>query len=134
MAERSVALAAANGAKDASKGVPVEAIELPVLPAKPDFEPALTRENLKGQRPGDLGLNTGKYSVGDTVTVKNVPANEWAYVYLNQHGARIGWFLADAQGTITFTVPEGTKNGKDTLVVSGQDGTFLSFGTFHVTP
>lgn len=134
VAERSVALAAVNGAKDASKDALVQAVELPVLPGKPDFEPAVTRAQLKGQPPVDLGLNTGKYSVGDTVTIKNVPANEWAYVHMNQHGARIGWFLADAQGTITFTVPEGTKNGKDALVVSGQDGTFLSFGTFHVTP
>ena len=134
VAERSVALAAANGAKDAAKTVAVLAVELPVVTAKPDFEPSVQRENFKGQAPVELGLNAGKYSVGDAVTVKNLPANEWAYVHLNQHGARIGWFLADAQGIITFEVPAGTKNGKDTLVVSGQDGAFISFGTFHVTP
>ncbi len=134
VAERNVALAAFNGAKDASRGVPVQAVELPVLPEMPDFEPNNGRVNVKGEPPVDLGLKTGKYSIGDTVTVKNLPANEWAYMHLNQHGARIGWFLADAQGTVEFTVPQGTKNGKDTLVVSGADGQFLSFGTFHATP
>lgn len=101
---------------------------------KPAFEPNVDRQKLNGQAPVDLDLKSGKYSIGDTVNIKNVPANEWAYVHLNQHGARIGWFLADADGTVTFTVPAGTKNGKDTLVVSGQDGAVLSFGTFHVTP
>ncbi|ALV46586.1 hypothetical protein MB46_14870 [Arthrobacter alpinus] len=134
VAERSVALAAANGAKNASKDVLVQAVELPVLPAMPGFEPSVTRLDLKGQPPVDLGLNTGKYSIGDTVTVKNLPANEWAFAHLNQHGARIGWFLADAQGTVTFTVPDGTKNGKDTLVVLDGNGGLFSFGTFHVTP
>lgn len=134
VAERTVALAAVNGAKDAAQDVVVQAVELPVLPAMPDFEPSAERVQLKGQPPVDLGMNTGKYTVGDTVTIKNVPANEWAYVHMNQHGARIGWFLADAQGAVTFTVPEGTKNGKDALVVSDRNGVFLSFGTFHVTP
>ncbi|MEV8145488.1 sialidase family protein [Specibacter sp. NPDC078709] len=137
VAETSAAVAAANGAKDAAADAAVPAVELPVQPAtpeKPAFEPGVERQQLKGQEPVDLGLKAGKYSVGDTVTIKNLPANEWAYVHLNQHGARIGWFLADAQGTLTFEVPAGTKNGKDTLVVSGQDGTMLSFGTFHVTP
>lgn len=134
VAERSIALAAVNGAKDASKDVLVQAVELPVIPAMPGFEPSVTRLDLKGQPPVDLGLSTGKFSIGDTVTVKNLPANEWAYVHLNQHGASIGWFLADAQGTVTFTVPEGTKNGKDTLVVSDGNGGLFSFGTFHVTP
>ncbi|MFC8304312.1 exo-alpha-sialidase [Specibacter sp. NPDC057265] len=134
VAERSIVLAAANGAKDASKDVIVRGIDLPVQAAKPDFEPSVQRQNLKGQPPVDLGLSTGKYSIGDPVTVKNLPANEWVYVHLNQHGARMGWFLADAQGTVTFTVPEGTKNGKDTLVASGGNGRLFSFGAFHVTP
>ncbi len=137
VAEGTVVVAAANGAKDASAVVPVQALELPVQPATPEmpaFEPSVVRANLNGQAPVDLELKSGKYSIGDTVNIKNVPANEWAYVHLNQHGARFGWFLADADGTITFTVPAGTKNGKDTLVVSGQDGAFLSFGAFHVTP
>ncbi|MBP2412991.1 sialidase-1 [Arthrobacter stackebrandtii] len=137
VAERSVSIAAANGAKDASAVAQTAAVELPVQPATPEepaFEPSVERANLKGQAPVDLGLKVGKYSVGEMVTVKNLPVNEWAYVHLNQHGARIGWFLANDEGTITFEVPEGTKNGKDTLVVSGQDGKFLSFATFHTTP
>ncbi|WP_104109957.1 exo-alpha-sialidase [Arthrobacter sp. N199823] len=134
VSERTVALAAVNGTKDAAQDVVVQAVELPVLPAMPDFEPSVKRENLNSQAPIDLGLRDGKYSIGDTVTVRNLPANKWSYVHLNQHGARIGWFLADAQGTASFIVPEGTKNGKDTLVVSDQNGEFLSFGTFHVTP
>ncbi len=134
VAEGSVALTAANGAKDASAVAPVAAIALPVTSEAPSLEPTVERANLKGQSPVDLGLQDGKYSAGDMVTVKNLPANEWAYVHLNQHGERIGWFLANDEGAITFEVPEGTKNGKDTLVVSGQDGAFLSFATFHVTP
>ncbi|MHA7175173.1 exo-alpha-sialidase [Arthrobacter sp. Sr24] len=134
VAERSVVIAGANGAKDASADVAVDAVELPVLPAEPGFEPELERMKLKGQPPVDLGLEAGKISVGATVTLHNLAANEWAYLHLNQHGARIGWFLADANGAVTFTVPEGTKNGKDALVVSDQDGQFRSFGTFHVTP
>lgn len=137
VAERSVALTAANGAKDASAAVAVQAVELPALPAtpeKPTFEPSVERAQLKGQAPVDLGLKGGKYSTGDTVIVNNLPANEWSYVHLNQHGARIGWFLADEHGTVTFTVPENTKNGKDTLVVSDGNGVLFSFGTFHVTP
>lgn len=134
VAERSVAVAGANGAKDTSTDVAIEAVELPVRPAQPGFEPGVKRMNLKGQPPVDLGLKDGKYSVGDTVTVHNLPANEWAYLHLNQHGARIGWYLSDAEGTVTFTVPAGTKNGKDALVVSDRDGKFRSFGTFHVTP
>jgi sialidase-1 len=134
VAERSIALAAANGVKDASRDVAVQGVELPLLPPMPDVEPSIKPLELTGQAPIDLGLKAGKYSVGDTVTVKNLPANEWAYVHLNEHSARIGWFLADAQGIVTFTVPEGTKNGMDNLVVSGNDGQFLSFGSFHVTP
>lgn len=137
VAERSIALAAANGAKDASAAVAVGAVELPVLPetpGKPDFEPSVARANLKGQAPVDLGLKADTYSTGDTVAVNKLPANEWSYVHLNQHGARIGWFLADEHGTVTFTVPEGTKNGKDTLVVSDGNGELFSFGTFQVTP
>ena len=97
----------ANGAKDASNDVVVVSVE-----------PSIKRLELQGQAPIDLGLKAGKYSVGDSVTVKNLPANEWSYMHLNQHGARVGWFLADAQGTATFTVPEGTNNGTDSLVVS----------------
>ena len=134
VAERSVVVTGANGAKGASSDIAAAALTLPVLPAEPGFEPEVKRMKLKGQPPVDLGLKAGKVSVGDTVTVHNLPANEWAYLHLNQHGARIGWFLADADGTLTFTVPEGTKNGKDALVVSDQDGSFRSFGDFHVTP
>ncbi|WP_449374030.1 NEW3 domain-containing protein [Arthrobacter psychrolactophilus] len=137
IAAHSVTVAAANGAKDATAVASLAAVTLPVAPAVPEepaFEPSVERANLKGQAPVDLGLKDGKYSVGELVSLKGVPANEWAYVHLNQHGARIGWFLADAEGTLTFTVPEGTKNGKDTVVVSDMNGEFLSFGTFHVTP
>ncbi|WP_218713762.1 exo-alpha-sialidase [Arthrobacter sp. BF1] len=137
VAAHSVTVAAANGAKDATTVASLAAVTLPVAPAVPEeptFEPSVERANLKGQPPVDLGLKAGKYSVGELVSLKGLPANEWVYVHLNQHGARIGWFLGNADGTLTFTVPEGTKNGKDALVVSDRNGEFLSFGTFHVTP
>jgi sialidase-1 len=123
-----------NGAKAAGADLAVAALPLEIHPPKPAGDPAVDRVNVKGQSPVDLGLNAGKYSVGDTVTVHGAPANQWGYVYLNQHGQRFGWFLADADGTITFTVPNGTKNGKDTLVLLDANGALVSFGTFHVTP
>lgn len=129
-----VAATGHNGAKTTAAHLPVAALALPDVPAKPTFSPSLERANLKGQPPVELGLKDGKYSVGDTVTVHGAPARQWGYVYLNQHGQRFGWFLADAEGTITFTVPEGTKNGLDTLVLLDRDGGQVSFGAFHVTP
>jgi len=92
------------------------------------------RAKLHGQPPVDLGLKDGKYSVGDTVTVQGAPAGQWGYVYLNRHGQRFGRFLADTGGTVTVTVPEGTGNGLDTLVLLDKDGRRVSFGAFHVTP
>src|SRR6185312_13131023 len=59
VAERSVSLAAANGAKDASAVAQTAAVELPVQPATPEepaFEPSVERQQLKGQAPVDLGL------------------------------------------------------------------------------
>ncbi|ALE04399.1 hypothetical protein AL755_01530 (plasmid) [Arthrobacter sp. ERGS1:01] len=123
-----------NGAKAAGVELAVAALPLETHPPKPGSDPAVDRAKLKGQPPVDLGLNAGKYSVGDTVTLHGAPANQWGYVYLNQHGQRFGWYLADADGTITFTVPQGTKNGNDTLVLLDADGAQVSFGTFHVTP
>lgn len=130
----SIAASGHNGVRTTSAALALAALQLPVVPAKPAGTPAVDRANLKGQPPVDLGLDAGKYSVGDTVTVHGAPANQWGYVYLNQHGQRFGWFLADANGTITFTVPAGTKNGKDTLVLLDKDGERVSFGSFHVTP
>ena len=123
-----------NGAKAAGVELAVAALPLEIHPPKPGSDPAVDRAKLKGQPPVDLGLDPGKYSVGDTVTLHGAPANQWGYVYLNQHGQRFGWYLADADGTITFTVPQGTKNGNDTLVLLDADGAQVSFGTFHVTP
>ncbi|MGO4383554.1 exo-alpha-sialidase [Specibacter sp. RAF43] len=123
-----------NGTKAAVVELSAAALELPVVTAKPTGEPSVDGARVKGQPPVDLKLGSGKYSVGDTVTVGNAPANQWAYVYLAKHGQRIGWYLADANGTITFTLPRGTKNGKDTLVLLDRDGTQLSFGALHVTP
>ncbi|WP_104087017.1 exo-alpha-sialidase [Arthrobacter sp. GMC3] len=134
VAASSIAASANNGAQTAAVELAVAALPLPVIASKPSGAPAVDRANLKGQPPVDLGLNAGKYSVGDTVTVHGAPANQWGYIYLNQHGQRFGWFLADAQGTMTFTVPKGTKNGKDTLVLLDAAGAQVSFGTFHVTP
>ena len=127
---------ASNGAKAASTTVlsPVLALDVDVATQAPTDEPVLSRDKLTGQPPFDLGLGDLKYSVGDTVTVRGAAANEWGYLYLNQHGQRFGWFQADSEGTITFTVPEGTKNGKDALVLLDRNGNRVSFGTFHVTP
>ncbi len=130
----SIAAGGHNGAKPANADLAVAALPLPLLPAKPTSTPPVDRAHLKGQPPVDLGLDKGKYSVGDTVTVHGAPANRWGYIYLNQHGQRFGWFLADGNGTITFTVPQGTKNGKDMLVLLDRDGVQVSFGAFHVTP
>lgn len=121
---------AKNGAKQASTTVLSPALAL----EQPSGDPAVERVNPKGQPPVDLGLAAAKHSVGDTVTLHGAAAHEWGYVYLNQHGQRFGWFLADSNGSITFTVPEGTKNGKDTLILLDQDGERVSFGDFHVTP
>lgn len=129
-----VAATGHNGAKTATAALAAAAVVLPTMPPKPAGSPAVERANLNGQPPVDLGLRDGKYRVGDTVTVHGAPARQWGYVYLNQHGQRFGWFLADAEGTITFTVPVGTKNGLDTLVLLDKDGGPVSFGTFHVTP
>ncbi|WP_262454154.1 exo-alpha-sialidase [Arthrobacter sp. A2-55] len=134
VAASTFAAAGHNGAKTAAVDLAAAALTLPVVPPMPAGSPAVDRANLNGQPPVDLGLQDGKYRVGDTVTVHGAPAKQWAYVYLNQHGQRFGWFLADAEGTITFTVPEGTKNGLDTLVLLDKDGAQVSFGAFHVTP
>ena len=130
----SIAASGHNGTKVATTELVVVALELPLVPAKPTTDPAVVKANLKGEPPVDLGLTNGKYSVGDTVTVHGAPDNQWGYVYLNHHGQRFGWFLADANGSITLTVPQGTKNGKDTLVLLDTNGERVSFGTFHVTP
>ncbi|WP_427004240.1 exo-alpha-sialidase [Pseudarthrobacter sp. H2] len=131
-----VALAATakNGAKTATADLPAAAVALRVLPAKPAADPELSRDNLKGQPPVDLGLRAGKYGVGDTVAIHNVVYGQWYYVYVNQHSYRIGWFQADRNNTVAFTLPAGTKNGNDNLVVLDSAGNQLSWGPFHMTP
>ncbi|WP_026556706.1 exo-alpha-sialidase [Arthrobacter sp. 35W] len=129
-----VQASAQNGAKTATADLVANAVALRVLPAKPGTDPDLSKENLKGAPPVDLGLGTAKYSVGDTVTIHNVVYGQWYYVYLNQHSARIGWFQAEKNNTVTFVLPAGTKNGMDNLVVRDAAGNRLSWGSFQVTP
>ncbi|WP_125616845.1 sialidase family protein [Specibacter cremeus] len=124
-------VAAANGVRTAAVTVTAAPLALPIPPTS---RPDVTRAHLTGNPPVDLGLSTGKYSPGDTVVLHNLPASQWVYVFLFQHGYRLGWFHADATGTATFTLPADAKNGKDTLVVLDANAALYSFGAFHVTP
>jgi sialidase-1 len=127
----SILVTAANGSRTASATVVADEFALPVPPTS---EPDVTRAHVQGAPPVDLGLSDGKYRPGDTVTVHGLPAGQWAYLYLNQHGYRLGWFHADPSGTVEFVLPADAKPGLDTMVVLDQAENRYSYGRFHVTP
>ncbi len=130
----SVPVTASNGAKTAAFELVGQPIALKTAPERPGFTPDVSGTKLKGTPPVDLALGAGKYKIGDPVTVHNVPAGQWYFVYLEKAQVGIGWIFAGQDGTVQLTVPAGAKNGNDTLGVLDSSGNLLSFGNVHITP
>lgn len=123
-----------NGSKDASVTVAPSSLSLALKPAKPAAEPPVARADYDGTvSPVDLGL-AFKYRAGQKVTLENLPYGQWYYLYVTGTGQRLGWFFPTLGNEVSLILPEGTKNGADTLVVLDSEGRQEGFGTLHVTP
>ncbi|MDN4609414.1 rhamnogalacturonan lyase family protein [Arthrobacter burdickii] len=100
---------------------------------EPDFvpEPARARD-LGNSTRVDLGLAGEKFDRGShEVTLANLEADEWFYVYLN--GTGLGWRKASEDGEITVTTPEDTRPGNNKVVVFTGDGALYGWEALRVT-
>ncbi len=105
---------------------PVEPEEPTTTPAAPDTKV------LKKDTEVDLGLGSAKFPRGASeVTLANLTAGGWFYVYLNGDG--LGWHQAGADGTITVNTPDGTRPGNNKVAVINEDGTLHGWTALKVT-
>ena len=112
-----------------------EDVNLTLRPAMPTSAPDLTRDNtLRSATPEiDLGLPT-KCVPGEAVTLGGLIYGQWVHLSVNGTGQDLGWHFPTLAGEVTFVVPEGTKAGRDDLIVRDVNGQVITFGRFHVSP
>lgn len=99
---------------------------------KPDVtpEPAKKKE-LKKDSAVDLSLGKEKFPRGvSDVTLENLDAGAWVYVFLNNTG--LGWHQVSAEGTVTVTTPESTKPGNNKVVVFDEEAELLGWDKIKV--
>ena len=99
----------------------------------PDFVPAPAgAKDLKQSSRIDLGLAGEKYGRGaKEVTLENLPAGRWFYVYLNDAG--LGWRQASDAGEVTVTTPGDTRPGNNKMVVFTDGGKLHGWEALKVT-
>ncbi|WP_394216784.1 exo-alpha-sialidase [Brachybacterium vulturis] len=120
---------AANGGLDASASLAEQSVELDVAPpAAPKPELSLTgtvHPSIRGTDQGDLDLPSGKIARGSELEVTGLEAGTWYGTTFD--GTQLGdWQQADAEGTLTVTLP-GTRGGADTFAVHAADGSVLGW-------
>ncbi len=105
----------------------------PVEPSEPDFTPAAAnKKDLKKGTQIDLGLGSAKFPRGSSkVTLANLAAGEWFYVYLNESG--LGWHKALANGTVQVTTPGSTRPGDNKIVLFNEAGSLHGWASLKVT-
>ncbi len=105
----------------------------PVEPTEPTFTPAAAdKKALKGSTQIDLGLGSAKFPRGSSeVTLTNLAAGQWFYVYLNDTG--LGWHKAEAAGTIAVNTPGDTRPGNNKVVLFTHEGDLHGWAPLKVT-
>ncbi|MEC5199270.1 fibronectin type 3 domain-containing protein [Arthrobacter sp. PL16] len=100
---------------------------------EPSFTPGPARaRELRESTRVDLGLAGEKFGHGSSeVTLENLEAEDWFYVYLN--GTGLGWRQASDDGEVSVTTPSGTRPGDNKVVVFTGDGTLLGWEALRVT-
>ncbi|WP_460948464.1 fibronectin type III domain-containing protein, partial [Okibacterium endophyticum] len=67
-----------------------------------------------------------------TVTAGAEYAGTWIGLSLHSEPVFLGWFLADAAGTVTVQLPADLEAGAHRLVAYAADGTVIGYNTFEV--
>ena len=100
---------------------------------EPAFVPGpADAKDLKDPTRVDLGLAGEKFGRGSSdVTLENLEAGEWFYVYLN--GSGLGWRQASDDGEVTVTTPSDTRPGNNRVVVFAGDGELFGWEALRVT-
>lgn len=100
-------------------------------------EPSITpepadKQTLKKDTEIDLGLGSAKFPRGSSeVTLKNLAAGEWFFVYLNESG--LGWHKALDDGTVLVTTPDDTRPGDNKIVLFDEAGSLHGWAGLKVT-
>lgn len=100
-------------------------------------EPSITpepadKQTLKKDTEIDLGLGSAKFPRGSSeVTLKNLAAGEWFFVYLNERG--LGWHKALDDGTVLVTTPDDTRPGDNKIVLFDEAGSLHGWAGLKVT-
>lgn len=78
--------------------------------------------------PGRIGVT------GQTVTIELGAeyANQWVGVAVNSAPVFVGWFLTDAAGAATVTLPAGLEAGEHHVVIYAADGSLIAYQAFTV--
>ncbi|MDQ0680681.1 hypothetical protein QFZ30_004063 [Arthrobacter pascens] len=98
---------------------------------EPDFTPAYPAKKLNGTTEQNFGLEGQTVSEGGSdVSLKNLPANEWVYAFLDSSG--LGWYKADAAGTVIAKTPQTTKSGNYRIVVFNSEGNLIGWDSLNV--
>ncbi|WP_317616735.1 fibronectin type III domain-containing protein [Arthrobacter sp. NamB2] len=104
-----------------------------LLNPEPSFVPGPAgAKDLKDATRVDLGLAGEKFGRGPSeVTLENLEAGQWYYVYLN--GSGLGWRQASDDGEVTVTTPADTRPGNNKVVVYSGDGALHGWEALRVT-
>lgn len=106
-------------------------VSAPVEDHEPAFTPAYPAKKLNRNTEQNFGLEGQIVSAGGSdISLKNLPANKWVYVYLDSSG--LGWHKADAAGTVTAKTPETTTAGNYRIAVFNSEGNLIGWDSLKV--
>lgn len=109
--------------------------ETPATPIKPteSFGPLSDAEIAAADR-GEVQAPDYAVAPGATIELKlgATRAGTWNQVWLHSDPVDLGWALADADGTITVTVPSNAPAGAHRLVVLANDGSVVGWDDLTV--
>ena len=80
-----------------------------------------------------LELGPAHFRLIDGVLVAELgtdAANDWFYAVVHSEPTRLGWFRADAAGTVRVPVPSSLPAGEHTLSLYAADGALAAWGSF----
>ncbi|WP_449374627.1 NPCBM/NEW2 domain-containing protein [Arthrobacter psychrolactophilus] len=119
--------------KAATGTITISVTAKPAGPSEPGFTPeAANLKSLKKDTAIDLGLGSKKFQRGPSeVTLANLAAGKWFYVYLNGDG--LGWHQVLPDGTIQVNTPESTSPGENKVVLFNEAGSLHGWTALKVT-
>lgn len=100
-------------------------------PAPTEAPAEVAESELTGESGGDAEITI----TGSTVTIDlgAEHANTWVGVTVHSDPVFLGWFLTDASGVVTTTLPADLPVGAHYVVVQATDGTVLGYQAFSVS-